>query len=599
MITLQALEWSNCFSYGPDNCIELNKNPLTQIVGLNGHGKSSIPLILEELFYNKNSKNMKKAAIPNRYLDGTYSISGTFTKDDDTYKISVVRKVTAKVKLEKNGEDISSHTATGTYKTVEQILGLDFKTFSQLIYQSTNASLQFLTATDTSRKKFLIDLLHLEEYTRLFEIFKEAAKNHSVQLVSIDSKIKTIENWLSSNTLVDATLQPLEKIDISTEEDEQQTASLRIELENISQKNKKIEQNNQYIKLLNAINLDEAEAIKATQILPYDHLQSDLGEAKQKATAATSMIKKLEGLGNSCPTCMQDIDTEFKARLLEIEKDIVKSNKQIMQSVEAQIKDIKDNNAQVQKKKKLQKEWEELYKSVDWELPKTLLDRAEIQESLSIVQKRLKEKRDKVDAIMKENDKRSRSNSRIQVIQEQTVQFEKDLAEAQASLNEIQEVQSRLETLKKSFSTNGLLAYKIENLVKELEVLTNDYLADFSDGRFTLEFAVVNDKLNVVIVDNGAEISIETLSSGELARVNTASLLAIRKLMSSISESRLNILFLDEVISTLDDYGKEKLVEVLMKEQGLNTFIVSHGWTHPLLDKLQVVKENNISRIEA
>jgi len=74
-------------------------------------------------------------------------------------------------------------------------------------------------------------------------------------------------------------------------------------------------------------------------------------------------------------------------------------------------------------------------------------------------------------------------------------------------------------------------------------------------------------------------------------------LIAIRKLMSSISKSRLNILFLDEVIAVLDDTGREKLVEVLLNED-LNTYIVSHGWTHPLLEKKEVVKEENISRLE-
>ena len=37
---------------------------------------------------------------------------------------------------------------TNNVVAVEEILGLDFKTFSQLVYQSTNASLQFLTTTD-------------------------------------------------------------------------------------------------------------------------------------------------------------------------------------------------------------------------------------------------------------------------------------------------------------------------------------------------------------------------------------------------------------------------------------------------------------------
>jgi DNA repair exonuclease SbcCD ATPase subunit len=123
------------------------------------------------------------------------------------------------------------------------------------------------------------------------------------------------------------------------------------------------------------------------------------------------------------------------------------------------------------------------------------------------------------------------------------------------------------------------------------------YLAELSDGRFTLEFVVSNDKLNVQITDAGNVIDILALSSGELARVNTATLLAIRKLMSSISKSKINILFLDEVISVLDDAGKERLVEVLMRED-LNNYLVSHGWSHPLLEKIEVVKSENISRLE-
>ena len=138
----------------------------------------------------------------------------------------------------------------------------------------------------------------------------------------------------------------------------------------------------------------------------------------------------------------------------------------------------------------------------------------------------------------------------------------------------------------------------MENLVKEFEDLTNEYLAELSDGRFNINFVVENDKLNVSLSDNGNTVDILALSSGELARVNTATLISILKLMSSISKSRINVLFLDEVINVLDETGREKLVEVLLSEEGLNTYIVSHGWTHPLLEKIEVIKEKNISRLE-
>ena len=68
--------------------------------------------------------------------------------------------------------------------------------------------------------------------------------------------------------------------------------------------------------------------------------------------------------------------------------------------------------------------------------------------------------------------------------------------------------------------------------------------------------------------------------------------------MSSISKSRINVLFLDEVTNVLDEVGKEKMVEILLGEENLNTYIVSHGWTHPLLSKIEVIKENEISRLD-
>ena len=203
-----------------------------------------------------------------------------------------------------------------------------------------------------------------------------------------------------------------------------------------------------------------------------------------------------------------------------------------------------------------------------------------------------------ISSTAKENERRTRQNTRIQVIQEQTDEFINQLNEAESSLSDLDSLYSNLEVLKKAFSTNGLIAYKIENLVKELEELVNTYLAELSDGRFTLEFVVSNDKLNIQITDNGSIVDILALSSGELARVNTATLIAIRKLMSSISKSRINILFLDEVINVLDESGREKLVEVLLDEDNLNTYVVSHGWTHPLLEKIEVVKRENVSALE-
>ena len=169
---MTKLEWGDCFSYGPHNSLQLDNAAITQLIGENGAGKSSIALIIQEAIFNKNSKGIKKGDIPNRNLGtGKYWIKLYFTLDGEEYLIHLNRTSSLKVKLYKGEEDLSSHTATETFKTIETLIGVDFKVFVQLIYQSITDGLSFLTATDTVRKKFLIDLFDLDEYVKYFEFF--------------------------------------------------------------------------------------------------------------------------------------------------------------------------------------------------------------------------------------------------------------------------------------------------------------------------------------------------------------------------------------------------------------------------------------------
>ena len=603
MITLKKLEWSNCFSYGSDNILDLNDSIVTQLVGTNGTGKSSIPLILEEVLFNKNSKGIKKADIPNREVNNGYDIALSFSVNDDEYLIDVVRRTNIKVKLYKNEEDISSHTATATYKTLEAIIGIDFKTFSQIVYQNTNASLQFLTATDTNRKKFLIDLLQLDNYVKFFEVFKELSRNLAGDVSHIQGKIDTIDKWLSDNYLEDTSLLSKLELPFYSEEDEETLRSLQIEFENISEITKKINQNNLYKSQLESIDLGLAkEYVSENEWQDTEHLLQQIGEIKSQGSQEVRMIKKYTDLLDvddaGCPTCGQEIDLAF------IEQEL-KRHQETKEEYTAQLELVNENLGEINKANILFKEmqqkissWEEIYRQIDHSLPTEVPNDTELTEKITKLKTRIRERQSRVEEVITENERIERHNTRLAIIEEQQTDFEEQHKSLTADITEVEDKLGHVEILKKAFSTNGLLAYKIENLVKDLEELTNEYLAELSDGRFSLQFVVLNDKLNVEIDDNGKTVDILALSAGELARVNTSTLLAIRKLMSSISKSRINVLFLDEVTNVLDEGGKERLVEILLREENLNTYIVSHGWTHPLLSKIDIIKEQKISRLD-
>jgi len=596
-VVLQSIEWDKCFSFGDNNKVDLSKEAVTQIIAPNGFGKSSIPLIMEEALYNKNSKGAKKADIPNRLLDGSYNIKLVFSIDSQEYTVDIARKSGAiKIKLSNEGTDISSHTATNTFKQIEELLGMDFKTFQQLIYQSTNSSLAFLTATDTARKKFLIDLFDLEDYTKLFEVFKEAAKSLGTEVTSLDSRIETINKWLSNNSKLDLELKDIEELperpDFSSE-----VGNLNSKLSNIKSHNDSIKKNNTVRKLIDAIDIEELRNVNVTKE-SYDDIQGDIGQLKSAKQSADAVVQKLKGLKDKCPTCLQDIDKEFYDGLLN--SNTTNSNEYTarIKELEAEVDRIKKNNRLFDMTQEQIKEWEQLNASLNPNLSSSLLSASDIEDELVVIKNTLAKVDAEISKVTALNNEALKHNSKINVYLEQNEKFSEELKEAREQLVSLTDKYKNLEVLKKAFSTNGLIAYKLENLVKDLEVHTNEYLAELSDGRFTIEFSISSDKLNVIVTDEGKEISISAPSSGEMARINISTLLAIRKLMSSISKNTINVLFLDEVISVLDDYGRERLVEVLLQEEGLNTFLVSHGWQHPLLTKLIITKKDGISRIE-
>ena len=597
MIILKYLKWSNCFSYGPNNQIDFTRAPLTQLIGKNGHGKSSIALILEEVLYNKNSKGIKKADILNRYIkDNWYSIELGLIKDTDEYRIETRRQNSQTVKLYKNTKDISGHTATTTYKMIEDIIGIDHKTFTQVVYQSGANSLEFLTSADTARKKFLIELLNLTKYTQAGEEFKRIHQEIATLVASAEGKVKTVQDWIDKYNRQNLEQKVLLSVPEMPATEQQELIRLQDTVSTISQKNRKIAQNNTYKEIQSKLKITPVPEKPKETTTQYITKQAEYDKGAQDAKL---FIKKLNSLGASCPTCLQSIDHSKTQELLQEYKEL--ENKNTQQSIVAKAK-IEQIDKQLREWKlaiDAQSEWEKYYQLIDTDLPSELFDEQDLKQKIAELQKVITSAESSIQKITQENQQRQQHNSRVELLQSQILEMQTELATWQTNLINLQNRLNIVNILVKTFSTTGLVAYKIENLVKDLEVLANEYLAELSSGRFQLSFEISgNDKLNVIIIDNANNIDIQALSGGERARVNVATLLAIRKLMQSLSQNRVNLLILDETVEALDLDGKEKLVEILLQEENLNTLLVSHGFTHPLLEKVTVVKRQNISRIE-
>ena len=451
MITIKTLVWSNAFSYGADNKIDFVSAPLTQLVGKNGHGKSSIALVLEEVLFNKNSKSIKKADILNRYVkDKSYSIELTFDKDGIEYKIETRRGTAQTVKLYKSGIDISAHTATQTYKYIEEILGFDHKTFSQIVYQSNASSLEFLTAADTARKKFLIEILNLGKYTRAQEVFKETSQELSKDIAATQSQVNTVVAWLDKYSKTDLTLKQstlVPELDTATL---QSAAKLEISISGVETTNKKISQNNTYKQLQSKITLLPMPE-KPTESITNAQAQAKLVttesiQIEKTFKDSTAFVEKMRKLSGTCPVCLQGIDTDKIAELVAEQDTIQKTALIRLLELKAEL-DIINAECLIYTTKKTtwetaqksQETWEKYHQLIDAELPEAVFDKVSLQNELDALTVSIAATRKDIAAAEKANQLVSAHNAKVDTISKQLAEMSEELETYSAKLHELSE----------------------------------------------------------------------------------------------------------------------------------------------------------------
>ena len=611
MITLNKLSINNMFSYGQDNEIDLSSNKITQLTAPNGSGKSSIALILQELLYSKNIKSIKKADILNRYVkEDTWSGKIDFTVENKNYTVEVKRtKNQSKVKFYQQNEleiiDLTEHKILDTYKKIQELIGLDFEIFSQLTYQSSTDLLEFLKATDTNRKKFLINLFNLEKYPNIGEVIKLKLSESEKQSFKLDGELKSVKDFLNDALIEDK--KSLIEVPIIDNEKRNQLASAQNKITEYESLCKRIDKNNLYIEERKELNFD----IALSEPTKIDHIYQQQQEINEEVTSLSihqkNIKKSLSNLDvtDKCYACGQSIDNTQTIHLKDnLEEDLFKSKSKEsdlslnLLKVDSNIEEYENKIKHWETNKKSIEKFEQLSQFIDTTIPTEYPNFNTLKNEVQILQDELKIQETQREDSIEYNEKIKTHNTKVDTLIEQKRYF---LARQELLNNDIINLKSKIKNLnilRKAFSTTGIVAFKLENLTKELEAVINDYLSDLSDGQFQVIFRLTGEKLNIVVVNNGQESPIETVSGGEFSRIQTAILLAIRNVLSKIGGNYINLLFLDEITGVLDEAGKEKLIDILQEEDNLNIFLISHDFTHPLIDKINIIKDNNISCLE-
>ena len=109
-----------------------------------------------------------------------------------------------------------------------------------------------------------------------------------------------------------------------------------------------------------------------------------------------------------------------------------------------------------------------------------------------------------------------------------------------------------------------------------------------------------DEKFNCIINHLGEDINPMTLSTGERKKADFIVIIAIIKILK-LRFPQLNLLFLDELLSSVDHDGVYNILKILnqvIKEHEINTFVINHSvLPHEIFDKkIEIYRENGFSK---
>jgi DNA repair exonuclease SbcCD ATPase subunit len=289
-------------------------------------------------------------------------------------------------------------------------------------------------------------------------------------------------------------------------------------------------------------------------------------ESRAKLQELNKKIKLYEL--DQCPTCQTSLDSEFHHGIKDGLVADHSSSSTMLDSLSSTLSDLRDKEREISATKR------------------DITDKGrKIEIKISEIKRDIK--------ILNESTGDKQLNSLQRIVD--NLQVERDKMSTESFKN--QEKNNWLRTLDEILGEKGVKQMAIRTILPSLNSEILDLLA-----KMHLDYQVVFDEeFNATIYHMGVEIPTQTLSTGEMKKVDFVVLIAIMKLMK-MKFSSINLLFLDELFSSVDPDGVHSILRILRevcKELGLNIFVINHApMPHEIFDwKLEVAKANNFSSI--
>jgi len=434
----------------------------------------------------------------------------------------------------------------------DEVYGIPYHVFKNIIILSINDFKSFLTMTPADKKQIIDKMFGFSVLNDMQRLVKEERKTLKTDLDSFESELTQINESILRVKMQLNVLQAE-----SEEKNKDEIQRLKDKLTKFNDTRIKLEEAQSSIKE----KLGTFEDQLSTKNVSYSNLQYELQTLKKKL----ALYEK-----NACPTCETPLDTEFHQH----------KKQEYMESAQA--------------------------------IPGKM---TAIEDDVASIKSSIQSAKEKEGAI---RDKVSSLKTNMQVLKNELVKIQSASGNAEqfkhleTIINQFKE-QEDTKTVEKSKISNDyyfletIEAILGEDGVKNMAVKTilpglNANIAAMINTMHLPFHIRFDDKFNCIINHLGEEINPMTLSTGERKAADFIIIIAIIKILK-LRFPQLNLLFLDELLSSVDSDGVYNILKILnqvIKENKINTFVINHSvLPHEIFDKkIQIYRDNGFSKFE-
>lgn len=547
---IRKIEWKNFASYGnrkqtlefPDEAC------LFQVVGSNGVGKTTISQVISFCLYGK-IEGKKLGDIPNRINGHAWT---RIEFENGNRIITVERGLDPSIfNLYIDGVlyDQAGNRNIQDY-LADDIIGIPYYVFNNTISLSINDFKSFIKMSPQDKRAIVDKIFGFHILNQMREALKGESRKIKEKLDELRGSLGSIERSIEkSNSEMELLLNTIEQ------ESKDQLDQLKESLEKF--------------KDLKDIHSGKIEDFKKKEMEIRNLLNSANGSLIESRSRYNELERRLKLYDSEkCPTCESSLTTEFHASIKE----------SLVEDKNDSLNKINCFDAELKKLKTIESD--------------TLKMKGDLLDKGSKIQSRINE-------IIREIQKieSSKADNQVSSLKRILDKLDEDKNNLESDLIKSDEKSLWVKKLDEILGEKGIKQMAIKTILPSLNSEIVNLLSEMS-----LEYQVIFDEeFKATLYHMGAEIPVPTLSTGEMKKVDFVVLISIMKLMK-LKFSTINLLFLDELFSSVDPDGVHSILKILKKnskEMGLNIFVINHApMPHEIFDwKLEVSKTNNFSSI--